>query len=61
MSSLNSICDTRLFQNLHGNCKYNDRGHCHFLKSVWDIGHLHRGMVVELVMSGFSVGGWATY
>ena len=34
--SLNSTGDIWLFQNRHGNCKNNDRGH--FLKSTLDIG-----------------------
>ena len=36
--SLNSTGDIWLFQNRHGNCIINDRGHCHFSKSTCDIG-----------------------
>ena len=33
---VNSTGDIRLFWNRHESCKNNDRGHCHFLKSICD-------------------------
>ena len=56
--SLNLTGVIWLFQNRHGNCKNNDRGHCHFLNLTYNIGGPVKGPNLR-GGGGGGGGGWS--